>query len=261
MPGGPPVAKQGRGPIIWIALAVVVVAALAAAYFVFFASSAGASDPDGVVRSYYNAAVDRDCAKMLDYVDLAASGTDRQTALGLCQDAYSAEDSGVPTKLNSIEVKSEADTTAVVTVSYETADGPESEDVNLNKVDGDWKINLGDIGANTTTTTPESTTTTEEVTTTTEESTTTTEGTGTTVEPTGTLTPPPADAPEMSNPDLAALANSCGGGDMVACDQLYWDSDLGGELETYAKSCGGLVPSADNSDQCVADFGENVAAG
>jgi hypothetical protein len=260
MPGGPPPAKQGRGPAIWIALAVVVVAALVAGYFVF-ASGAGASDPEGVVRSYYNAAVDGDCDKMIDYVDVAASGTDRQTALGLCREAYSGEDSGAPTKLNSIEVKSESGDTATVTVSYETADGAESEDVNLNKVDGDWKINLGDIGANTTTTTGQSTTTVEESTTTTEETTTTTEGTVSTEEPSGTLTPPPADASEMSDPALADLANSCGAGDMAACDQLFWDSELGGDLEAYAKTCGGLVPEGGASDQCVTRFGENVAAG
>ncbi len=48
---------------------------------------------------------------------------------------------------------------------------------------------------------------------------------------------------------------------MTSCDQLYWDSDYGGELEAYAKSCGGLVPSADASNQCVSRFGEQVAAG
>lgn len=259
MPGGPPVTKSGRGPAIWIALAAVVVAALAGVYFVFLAGGAAeASSPDDVVRSYYNAAVDGDCEAMMDHVDLAAAGTDRQTALGLCNDAYS-DGGAVPTKLNSLEVTSESENAATVSVSYESEDGTKTEDVDLNKVDGDWKIDLGNIGAvtdPTTTTTAESTTTTTE-----EATTTTTETTVSTETPEGSLTPPPADAPEMSDPALAGLANACGGGDMASCDQLFWDSELGGELETYAKTCGGLVPEGGASDQCVSRFGETVAAG
>lgn len=38
---------------------------------------------------------------------------------------------------------------------------------------------------------------------------------------------------------LDALWNSCAGGDMAACDDLYWSSPVGSEYEDFAISCGG----------------------
>jgi hypothetical protein len=271
LPGGPPVAKQGRGPAIWIALGAVVAAAAVGAYFAFFASGSDRAGPDGVVRTYYNAAVDGDCDTMVDHIDLDAAGAPRATVLEQCQQLYedgALEEADVPTKLDEIKVVSETGRTAKVSVAYETSEGSDSEEVNLNKVDGDWKIDLGslnpEVPEDTTTTTgaDDSTTTTAEETTTTAAETTTTTGTpATTVAADGALTPPPLDGPEGENAANAQLATDCGGGNMTACDQLYWDSDYGGELEAYAKSCGGLVPSADASNQCVSRFGEQVAAG
>lgn len=254
LPGGPQVSKPNRGPAIYIALAVVVVAAAAGAYFAFAAGGNDSAGPEDVVRTYYDAAVEGDCGKMMDQVDMAAAGVGRDRALGLCEELYAGDGLGqsdIPTKLNSIETTSESGDTAVVGVSYETAEGPDTEEVDLNKVDGDWKVDLGAFGS------PDDTTgTTEESTTTTDESTTTTGGIET---PEGSLQPPPLDSQEaIDNPELATLATECGRGDMASCDTLFWDSDLGGDLEAYAESCGGLVPGGGASDQCVTRFGEQA---
>lgn len=264
VPGGPPVNKPSRGPAIYIALAVVVLAAAGAAAYLVVGGGSDSASPEDVVRTYYDAAVDGDCNTMMDNVDLATAGVSKDQALGLCQGVYAGdgvEGSDVPTKLNSIETKSESGDTAVVSVSYETADGPDSEEVDLNKVDGDWKVDLGAFeGLDDTTATTEGTTTTAESTTTTAESTTTeaTSGGGTET-PEGSLQPPPLDSQEaIDNPELATLATECGSGKMASCDQLFWDSDLSGELEAYAKTCGGLVPEGGASDQCVTRFGEQA---
>ena len=271
VPGGPQVTKSGRGPAIWIALGAVLVAAAAGAYFAFFASGSDSSGPEAAVRTYYDAAVDGDCDTMVDHIDLAAAGAPRATVLEQCKQLYEGdalEGSDVPTSLDEVKVVSETGSTAKVSVTYTTGEGSDTEEVNLNKVDGDWKIDLGSLnGENpedttTTTGTDASTTTTAEETTTTAEVTTTTTGTpSTTVAAEGALTPPPLDGPEGQDTANAQLATDCGGGNMTSCDQLYWDSDPSGELEAYAKTCGGLVPTADAANQCVALFGEQVAAG
>jgi len=40
-------------------------------------------------------------------------------------------------------------------------------------------------------------------------------------------------------PELDALAESCFGEDWVACDDLYVQSDVGSEYESYGETCGG----------------------
>jgi hypothetical protein len=261
VPGGPPVSKPGRGPAIYIALALVVVVAAGAGAYLLLSGGSDSAGPADVVRTYFKAAVDGDCGKMMDNVDLSVSGVGREEALGLCEQLYSGdalESGDVPTKLNSVEVKSEDGASAVVSVSYETADGPDSDEIDLNKVDGDWKIDLGEFGGPSDSTT---TTTAGGSTTTTEQSSSTTESTtpSSTETPDGSLTPPPLDSQEaIDNPTLATLATECGNGQMASCDQLFWDSELSGELEAYAETCGGLVPEGGASDQCVTRFGEQA---
>jgi hypothetical protein len=41
---------------------------------------------------------------------------------------------------------------------------------------------------------------------------------------------------------------------MAACDDLDWDTPIGSELETYAKTCGGLDPGGTNAGTCDDDF-------
>ena len=67
---------------------------------------------------------------------------------------------------------------------------------------------------------------------------------------------PPLDDPEaVANPDLAALAQSCSGGDMAACDDLWFGTDAGGVLEAYAETCGGLAPAGGVFGGCEEQFG------
>ncbi len=156
------------------------------------------------MRTYYDAAVDGDCDTMVDHIDLAAAGAPRATVLEQCKQLYEGdalEDQNVPTSLDEVKVISETGSTAKVSATYTTAEGSDTEEVNLNKVDGDWKIDLGSLnGENpedttTTTGTDESTTTTAAETTTTAEATTTTGTPATTVAAEGALTPPPLDGP------------------------------------------------------------------
>lgn len=42
-----------------------------------------------------------------------------------------------------------------------------------------------------------------------------------------------------SDPELDALYDACGGGDMAACDELYYSSGYGTEYEEFANTCGG----------------------
>src|SRR5690606_30899293 len=58
----------------------------------------------------------------------------------------------------------------------------------------------------------------------------------------GPATPPPLDDPQIDDdPTLETYAQGCYDGDMVACDDLYWSTDIGSELEEYAMSCGGRL--------------------
>lgn len=42
---------------------------------------------------------------------------------------------------------------------------------------------------------------------------------------------------------------------MVACDDLYWGTEAGGELEAYAETCGGLAPGGGVYGDCEEQFG------
>ncbi len=49
----------------------------------------------------------------------------------------------------------------------------------------------------------------------------------------------PTEPPSLDDPDLAALAQSCFDGDGRACDDLFFQTDVGSEEETYGATCGG----------------------
>jgi hypothetical protein len=71
----------------------------------------------------------------------------------------------------------------------------------------------------------------------------------------GEPTDPPVDGDEAAaNPALVDAANQCHDGDLAACDQLWWDTDLGGELEAYAATCGGRL-SEGVSGNCETFYG------
>jgi len=63
-----------------------------------------------------------------------------------------------------------------------------------------------------------------------------------------------SDATYGDDPRLDALYDSCADGDMAACDQLYWESPIFSEYETFGNLCGGRSESFLFGD-CEATFG------
>ena len=61
------------------------------------------------------------------------------------------------------------------------------------------------------------------------------------------------------DPRLDSLYDSCAAGDMVACDDLYWESPIDSDYEAFALSCGGTLGGF-NSGTC-ADGGEPFTYG
>lgn len=58
--------------------------------------------------------------------------------------------------------------------------------------------------------------------------------------------PPPGEAPGDLGDEavLDELAGQCFTGDMAACDDLYFESPLGSDYETYGSTCGGRNEAA-----------------
>lgn len=61
--------------------------------------------------------------------------------------------------------------------------------------------------------------------------------------------PPPQEVPQFEDADFAANAVACHGGDMTACDELYYDSPSGSVEEDYGNTCAGRFPG--NTRECV----------
>jgi len=67
----------------------------------------------------------------------------------------------------------------------------------------------------------------------------------------GPPTSPPLDDPQIDDdPTLEAHARACHDGDMWACDELWYSTDLNSELEAYAETCGGRVPEGGLGGDC-----------
>jgi hypothetical protein len=56
------------------------------------------------------------------------------------------------------------------------------------------------------------------------------------------------------DPELDALAQSCFGGGMSACDDLFWESPIDSDYETYGSTCGGRV-TEELVGQCQVNYG------
>ena len=76
--------------------------------------------------------------------------------------------------------------------------------------------------------------------------------------------PDAPDAPDAGEPDppdglgsdpaLDRLAQSCFEGDFVACDDVYWQSEIDSGYEIYGETCGGRVDAA-IPGQCEETYG------
>lgn len=71
---------------------------------------------------------------------------------------------------------------------------------------------------------------------------------------TGEPAEPPAPGDRDHDPAFAGLAAACRDGDMVACDDLYFETPIGDPYETYGSTCGGRLDD-ETAGGCVAVFG------
>jgi hypothetical protein len=137
-----------------LAVAVVAVVGIGAFLLLKGDSGGGADTPEQAVRSFFAAAEDRDCERMLSLVSRASwseNGTvSRDEALDECR-ASVAEDDFLPagTKITKVEltVREGRDATAKVT---STVEGREvSETIPLVKEDGRWVIDFTGLDGST----------------------------------------------------------------------------------------------------------------
>ena len=259
--GGAPVQKKSS-PVVPIVVLVVVLIAAAVAAFLVLGGSDDESGPAAALESYVSAANDRDCAAMVDVIDIDEAGGTRQDLLAQCESAFqTAQDEGadisafIPESVESTDTVSEGDNNATLSVQFRMADGStESDDVDFTKVDGDWKIVSSslNVGESATPEDPTTSTTATPQTTATTESTTTTESTPQTT--TGTSDLPfslGGGTPEQLDPLQAA----CGDGDMGACDDLWYGAPSGSTYEDFAETCGGLDPAGGHIQDCESQYG------
>ena len=254
VPGGgvPYPTPKKSSPVLPIAIIVVLIAAAAGAFFVF-GGGGDDGDPESAATSYINALIDRDCEAMGDVVNL--EGQDPAGMLAECQEAV-ANTEGVseflPTELVSTRVVSEEGDSATVAAEVRLGSGDTTtQDLDMTRVDGDWRVNVdpADLGGPSTDDTippPDDTSEPDDSTTTTEDepdSTTTTESSTDTTFEAGT------DAEDAANRD------ACAGGDMAACDDLWYGTPVGSELEAFAETCGGRAPEGGYSGDCEETFG------
>lgn len=57
------------------------------------------------------------------------------------------------------------------------------------------------------------------------------------------------------DPELDTLWDQCAGGDLAACDSLWFDAPLGSEYESFGDTCGGTRPSSSGGCEFDSQFG------
>ena len=123
----------------------VLVAVSILAIMVLAAIGCGGSGPSAAVEGFINAAKDKDCEKMIDYIDLAAFETqgvtiNKQELVDACK-AESALGEVVSYKILEETVDGDKATVKVeVTTKEDGQENTESDTLQLNKRDGEWKI-------------------------------------------------------------------------------------------------------------------------
>jgi hypothetical protein len=64
-----------------------------------------------------------------------------------------------------------------------------------------------------------------------------------------------ANAAYGDDPELDALWDQCAGGDLAACDSLWFDAPFGSEYESFGDTCGGTRPSSSGGCEFDSQFG------
>lgn len=123
----------------------VLVAVSILAIMVLAAFGCGSSGPSAAVEGFIGAAKDKDCEKMIDYIDLTAFETsgvtiNKQELVDACK-AESALGEIVSYKILEETVDGDKATVKVeVTTKENDKEQTESDTLQLNKRDGEWKI-------------------------------------------------------------------------------------------------------------------------
>jgi hypothetical protein len=266
-PMGP--AKKKSNPVIPILIVVALIAVGVGAFVLLSGGDDAGDSPESTVEALFDAGQDRDCeaaGELLSSSTFDAMGG-REAALQQCQAALEQEGglfSAEGAELVSTDVTSEDDSTATVSAEVRTPDGEtNNQDYNLVKEDGEWKIDLSAGGgatppddggndgggggpASSTPVTPP-----------------TTDGSGGSGGTGGSggsgslgdAGPIPSSDPTGDSEQLSH-AESCQAGDMGVCDDLYWETSPGSDLETYGRTCGGRIgDETRRGGQCEAEFG------
>jgi hypothetical protein len=262
-------AKKKTNPVIPILIVVALIAVGVGAFVLLSGDDdKGGDSPESTVEAFFDAGQNRDCEAAGELLSSQAfeSFGGREAALQACQASldepgglFSAEGS----ELTGTEVTSEDDSNATVTAEVRTSDGEtQSQEINLVKEDGEWKISAfggggstppegggdggsgGSGGGGTPTSTPETSAPSDG-------------GSGGSggsgsIGDAGPIpsSDPTGDAEQLSH------AEQCAAGDMGVCDDLYWETSPGSDLETYGRTCGGRVGDETRpGGQCETEFG------
>ena len=236
-PGAAPPAK--RSPVVPLLIGVIVLIAVGAGAYVLLAGDDSGGGPEAAVRDFFQAVKDNDCQAIVGSVSSASFTATEVTPDEAVQECEA--EGGIPVdgvELVSITVSNESDTNATVSMELTAAGQTESGDVTVVKEEGDWKIDMTSFliaasGSGSTDTTEPGVTTTAPATTTT---------------PTTAVDPGGGSA-------VSTLLPACEGGDMAACDDLYFATGFGTPEEAVAMSCGGRDPSTEHRGDCEETFG------
>ena len=245
-------------------IAVLAVAVLGVgAWFLLSGDDDGGDDPESVAVRFVEAGIDRDCDAMRETLVVPEDVQDSWDEE--CADLMEELDAGgdrVPVEVLSTTLADESDDRATVTVEVRTRGGDtRSDDLFLVRRDGRWLVDFtGGLGPDDddlptgpddieipdidVPDVPDIDVPDIDV----------PSGPGD-VEA-GSPEPPPLDDPQIDDdPMLETYAEDCYDGDMAACDDLYWSTDIGSDLEEYAISCGGRLPDGFYGGSCEETLG------
>jgi hypothetical protein len=219
---------------------IVLIAVGAGAYVLLAGDDDSGGGPEAAVRDFFQAVKDDDCEAIVGSVSSASFTATEVTPDEAVQECEA--EGGIPVdgvELVSVTVSNESDTNATVSMELSAAGQTESGDVTVVKEEGGWKIDMasflivasGGGGSGSTDTTEPQVTTTAPVT-----------------------TPTTASDPGGGS-DVSTLLPACEGGDMAACDDLYFATGFGTPEEAVAMSCGGRDPSTEHRGDCEETFG------
>jgi hypothetical protein len=114
----------------------------------------GGSGPESAVKSFFNAAAKGDCEGMINRIsDSSFAGATKESAISECKDALSNGETlfdGEDASLDSVKLKDQDGDKATVTVVSTTDGKKETEDVQVVKEDGTWKIDFTALTATST---------------------------------------------------------------------------------------------------------------